>query len=351
MLKFFDTPSTCHIILEPPLTQSDTEILKSQLSKEYISWHVEFGRIYSVELVIVEMLYTEIFVNNKNITITTHKNKLNRYFHRLGFKSNFHSLVKQDVVKINNVEVVLIGGSADSSPKIVDIVKKVTLNNLSLVLVQHVEPEKVGIFDEILQNYTKYKVSYAKDGEKIQKQHIYLAMRDKHLIVKDGYFYLDDSRKHNYSKPSVSVSYESFSSYYKEKLLVIQECGFAQDGVDKLESLKRNGSKLILQDISECEAKPMVQNALHVGVHDYSFKLKEIIQYINIIDNKTTREAWIEYLLEQIYEIHDYDFRLYHKDMVYRRLDIFMLKHDIKKIKYSICVIILNRSAFKAFFL
>ncbi len=351
MLKFFDTKTSCHILLDPPLTQDDIKTLESQLSKQYKSWHVEFGRIYSVELAVIDILYKELFTNKKNITITTHKSKLNRYLNRLGFKVSFDSLIKQDIVKINEIEVVLVGGSADSSPKIIDLVKQVTLKNLTLVVVQHVEPNKVGLFDEILNTHTNYKVSYAKDGEKIQKQHIYLAMRDKHLLVKDGFFHLSDSEKHNYSKPSVSLSYESFSSFYKEKLLVIQECGFAKDGVDKLEVLKRDGSKLIIQDIDECEAKPMIQHALNVGVHDYSFKLKEIINYINIIDNNTTREAWIEYLLDKIFEIHNYDFRLYHRDMINRRLDIFMLKHEIKSMKDAISVILFNRSAFKAFFL
>ncbi|MEA2100273.1 MAG: CheR family methyltransferase [Campylobacterota bacterium] len=351
MLKFFDSNHSCHIILELPITSDDYDMLKSLFTKEYSSWHLEFGRVYSIKTDMLNLLYKEIYDNSKHISITTHKNKLNSYLYRRGFKTTFKSLIKQDVLDIENIELVLIGGSADSSSKIIEIVKNVRLHNLALVVVQHVQVDKNGIFDELLQNYTNYKVSYAKDGMKIQKGFIYLAPNNKHLKVKEGFFYLSDDENYNYSKPSISLSYESFSSYYKEKLLVIQECGYASDGVDKLELVKQNSSKLIIQQIEECEAKPMVSNALFLKVHDYVLSLEDIIIYINLLDKRVTKEGWIDYLLEMIYKKYDYDFKLYYRDMVNRRVDIFMAKHDIKSIKNAVGVILFNRSAFKGFFL
>jgi len=351
MIQFFESSNSCHIVLKPPLEKSDSITLESLLNKEYASWHVEFGRIYSVDAVIVNILYKEVFTNSKKITITTHKNKLKTYLYRLGFEVSFDSLVKKDIVDVDSIEVILIGGSADSSPKIIEIVKNTSLNNLSLILVQHVEPNAKAIFDEILQKYTSYKVGYAKDNERIKKGHIYIAPSNKHLKVLDGCFLLDDGDKYNFSKPSVSVSYESFSNYYKEKLLVIQECGYASDGVDRLELLKYNDSKLIIQDIKECEAQPMVSNALKVNVHNYVLNEEEIINYINLLDKNITLSTCIEYLLEMIFKKYDYDFRLYHRDMVSRRLKVFMIKHEIKNIKDTVAIILFNKSAFKAFFL
>lgn len=351
MIKYFDINDSCRIVIEPPLIDDDIYSLERLLQKEYLSWDIEFGRIYSIDIDIVEVLYMEIFVKRKDITLITHKSKLNRYLHSLGFHVRFESLIKQDIIKSSDIEVVLLGGSADSSSKVIEIVKKSTFDNLTFIVVQHVEPNKTGIFDNILQKLTKYKVSYAQDGEKILKSHIYLAPNNKHLNVIDGFFSLGDEDKYNYAKPSISISYESFSSFYKEKLLVIQECGYASDGVDKIELLKSNNSKLIIQDINECSAKPMVQNALNVHLHDYVLTLKEIVMYINIVNNKMTREAWLEYLLDRIYEKHNYDFRMYHKDMLNRRIDIFMLKHDIYDIRDAVIAILYNNSAFKAFFL
>ena len=349
MLKFFEHFGSCDIVLDLPLHVEDTLALKNLFAKEYNSWYVKFGRVYNIDTDMIKLLHLNIFKYRKNIKITTHKHKLNRYLHQLGFDTIFESLISQDVLNIDDIEVVLIGGSADSSEKIVDIVKNTSLVNLALVIVQHVEPDKKGIFDEILQRLTTYKVSYVKDGQKIEKARIYIAPNDKHLKVENGFFTLSDEDKYNHAKPSVSVSYESFSSYYKGKLLVIQECGYAADGVDKMKYLKSLGSKLIIQDKKECEATPMLTNAMALHVEDYVLNIDEIIIYINLLDKN--KDALTKYLLDMIFKIYGYDFRLYHKDMIKRRIDMFMLKHDIKTMRDAVGVILFNRSAFKGFFL
>lgn len=352
MLKYFEDSKVCKIMLNPPLVADDINGLQNLLNKEYSRWIVEFGRIYNISGVLVNLLYKEIFKNNKNISIITHKNKLSRYLEKLGFHTTFISLLKDSIIQTSSIEVVLIGGSADSSPKVVNIISNVDITNLSVVVVQHVQIDRVGMFDEILQKYTQHKVCYAKEGEKIQKGVIYLAPNNKHLKVKDGFFLLSDEERYNFAKPSISLSYESFCAYYKESLLVIQECGYASDGVDKLEFLKSQKSTLILQDQAECEAKSMVLNAGALHVHDYIFNQEDIIVYINFINKKNIKkEAWIEYLLEMILKRYNYDFRLYHRDMIQRRIEVFMIKNEIKNIQDAVGLILFNKTAFRVFFL
>lgn len=351
MIQSFRVGYLSHILFTLPVDLGDEKLLSSELNKGYKKYHLEFGKIYNININILNILYQEIVINKKDIQIITHTNNLYRYFNKLGFDVEFISLVKEYVVHINEIEVVLIGGSADSSPKIIEIVKNTHLNELSLVIVQHVEMGRKGIFDEILQHYTKHEVKYAQQDEKLKKGFIYIAPDSKHLKIRDGSFHLSDEEKYNFSKPSISLSYESFSNYYKEKLLVIQECGYVNDGVDKLPLLRENNSKLLIQNIQECVAKPMIQHALDLKLHDYVFSELEIIEYINFLNKKTSKEVWIEYLLYRIYEKHNNDFRFYHRDTIKRRLEVFMIKHEIKFIKDAIGIILFNKAAFKGFFL
>ncbi len=351
MIKFFSSESSSHILLTLPLDADDEKLLLREFSKGYKKYQLEFGTIYNININILNILYQEVLINKKNILITTHTNNLYRYLNKLGFEVQFVSLVKEYIVHINEVEVVLIGGSADSSPKIIDIVQNTNLTNLSLIIVQHVEMGKKGVFDEILQHYTQHQVKYAQEGEEIKKGFIYIAPDSKHLKVKDGFFTLSDEEKYNFSKPSISLSYESFSKYYKKSLLVIQECGYAKDGIDKMSLLKENGSNLIIQNIQECNAKSMVQYALELKLHDYVLNQKEISRYINFLNKKALKEVWIEYLLYTIYEKYNYDFRFYHRDTINRRLAVFMIKHEIKSIKNAVGIILFNKVAFKGFFL
>ena len=351
MLQTFSSGDSLSIVLTTPICDADIMALREELSKEYSCYHLEFGRVYNLDIKMVNMLYNEMFIKQKNISIVTHTNHLNRYLKTLGFPTKFVSLMKEYVVDVEGIEVVLIGGSADSSPKIVEVVQNVNLKNISLVIVQHVEMDKKGVFDEILQYYTKHQVKYAQEKEKLQKGCIYIAPESKHLKIKDGHFHLCDDEKYNFSKPSISLSYESFSNYYKDRLLVIQECGHARDGVDKLALLKENKSKLIIQDIKECKARSMVENSLVLKLHDYIFTLKEMIRYINFINKVAIKEVWVEYLLYTIYEKYSYDIRFYHRDTINRRLEVFMIKHEIKSIKNAIGIILFNKVAFKSFFL
>ncbi|MDQ7061473.1 MAG: CheR family methyltransferase [Sulfurimonas sp.] len=351
MIESFDTQFNRHIVIGYPCTDADADTLALELSKGEKAYHIEFGSIYIINAKMLHLLYSRIYNNKQNIRLITHTNKLYRYLKKVGLKSSFISLIKDNIVEVQNVELILIGGSSGSSQKILAFIKKVNLDNLSLVIVQHVEMHKKGIFDEVLQNFTRHAVSYAQDGEKIKKGSIYIAPENKHLKVENGFFKLTNEEKYNLSRPSISLSYESFSNYFKDKLLLIQECGYGADGVDKIKQIKANNSLFILQDAGECEATPMLDAALKIAMHDYVLKQDEIIMYINFLNKNTSKEVWIEYLLYSIYERYTYDLRLYHRDTIVRRLDVFMIKHDIKNIKSAIGVILFNKVAFKSFFL
>ncbi len=355
MLQFFhnNNDNSCNIVLHHPIDNDNIDSIENLLSRdeENIRYILNFGRIYTINKRLISLLYNAIFEKHQSIHIITHKAKLNKYLHKLGFTTEFVSLLKDDVVDVSEIKVVVIGGSADSSYKIMKIVRNISLENLSLIIVQHTQPDKKTFFDEILETYTKYKVSYPKDGEKLEKSKIYLSPNNEHLLVENGRFKLSSSPKYNYSRPSISLSYESFAQEYKNSLLVIQECGYAQDGVDKLNIVHKNSAHIIVQDADECSAKSMVTKAITTGFYDYILNTSNIILYLNFLDANYTPVEWVEYLLDMIYKQYAYDFRLYQRDMIERRLKIFMLKHEIKLIKNAIGIIVFNKTAFKSFFL
>ena len=78
---------------------------------------------------------------------------------------------------------------------------------------------------------------------------------------------------------------------------------------------------------------------------------KDIEEYIDFLDKRLVYFEWVNYLLEHIFIRYGYDFRRYQRDMLDRRLKVFMIKHDIKHIKDCVGVILFNKSAFKGFFL
>ena len=353
MLRFYEESYVCHIIIDDLFADEDLQRLERLFEEEYSQWFVEFINIYIIDASIIEILYNEIILKKKNIFLQPHKERLTHYLHKLGFQTFATLEDTEPVVDAQSIEVILIGGSMDSFDKIIAIVKQCSFENLSLVIVQHQQAEGKNDFDKILQPYTSQKVSYAKEMQKIQKGRIYLAPHNKHLLVENGYFILSDAPKYNLAKPSISLSYESFSNHYKKSLLIVQECGYVNDGVDKLSILKNNGSKIIIQNQEECagEARSMVVQALQEKLHDYIFHLQEIIAYIHFLDTNYSKEEYINYLLQQIQERYGYDLREYHHEMLQRRLKTFMIKRQTKNFKNIIGDILFKKREFKRFLL
>ena len=73
MIQQLQTLDNCiHVLLIHPIKEEDISFLK-----DYSSWIIEFGKVYNVDKKIIDILYHEIFQNKKNISLVTHKNKLN----------------------------------------------------------------------------------------------------------------------------------------------------------------------------------------------------------------------------------------------------------------------------------
>lgn len=350
-MQYFINKRTCSILIQNSADVSDTEELKNIFSNEYIEYNIEFNDVFTLSKEMIQLLFQEIVRKSKKVFIHTSTRQLHTYLTKVGIQNTFDSVLKKKILFASKIKIILLGGSADSSSKILYFVQNCTLENVSLVIVQHVEPQKVGMFDTILQEYTKSKVSYATDGELIQKGAIYIAPNNKHLLVKHNRFVLSDAPTHNFSKPSISLSYQSFCQEYKEALLVIQECGYGADGVDQLAQLIKSGSKVIIQNPKECKAEPMVVNAQKTNMYHYLFSKQEILAYMSFLDKEYTPDEWLEYLLNKIFEYHNYDFKLYNKDMIKRRVEVLMIHHEIKHIKDDVGMILFSPSVFHLFLL
>jgi chemotaxis protein methyltransferase CheR len=352
LIQQLQTLDNCmHIVVICPIKEEDISFLEDIFLKNYSSWIIEFGKIYTVDKKIIDILYGEIFQNKKNISLVTHTSTLNSYFRGLGFVTKFESLIEDNTLELSSIEVVLIGGSAGSTQKILEMTKSIHLQNITIIIVQHVGEEQLGIFDRILQNNTNSRVKYASDGEVLQKATIYIAPNNYHLKITNNCFELNSGQKYNFSKPSISLSYESFSDYYKEKLLIIHECGFGSDGVDKLKYIKANKTKLIIQKEEECDAKPMVSHALELNVHDGVLGVKDLTYCLGFLDTPFRKEEYIDYFLDMVYKVRAYNFKSYNKQMMQRRINVFMIKYRIKNMKDALGLILFNDSSFKGFIL
>ena len=352
MLRFVKLERECKIVISESV--SDDEILQLQelLNEDFYLFSINFTRIYNLPSSLVELLYKNIDILHKNIKIVVNKSRLSKYLYHIGFKGLFVSKLKNVLSKNPNINILAIGGSANSSEKIIEILSHIDTTKFAIFIIQHIDPKKSGVWDEILSNYVDAEISYAIEGMDIESGHIYLAAKDRHLMVKESKIHLDDGALVNAARPSISVSFDSLSSEFRDNLVAVLTCGYASDGVDSLANLKRNNSVIIIQDPDSCEASSIPQEAKNRKIYDFVFDTEDIAFYLrNMSLHYSSYNEWIKYLLDEIYLRYEYDFRSYQIDSIKRRVEQFMIKHRIKDIKTFVILILFNRSAFKSLFL
>lgn len=185
--------------------------------------------------------------------------------------------------KINNIyECLLIGGSAGSLDVIMQILPALRPDlGLAVILILH---RKTGesLLPDLLGDKTTWAVKEAEEKESIEKNTIYIAAADYHLLIEeDKTFSLDYSEKVNFSRPAIDVTFETAVEVYGASIAALLLSGANGDGTDGLAQIKAAGGLTIVQDPIEACVSYMPQHAIDTVKVDYVSPTTEIIEIIN----------------------------------------------------------------------
>ena len=182
----------------------------------------------------------------------------------------------------NRYELLLIGGSAGSLEVLMQLLPR--LDNslaLAIVIVLHRKPGE-SLLAELLKEKISWPVKEADEKERIEKNNVYIAPSDYHLLIeKTKTFSLDFSEKVHYSRPSIDVSFETAAEAYGSKLIGLLLSGANADGTEGISEIKKYGGMTIVQDPEEASVYYMPSQAIAQTKVDYIAKTTEIAQIIN----------------------------------------------------------------------
>jgi two-component system chemotaxis response regulator CheB len=183
-------------------------------------------------------------------------------------------------------DIILIGGSAGSIENAILILKSLPKGfKIPIVIIIHRMKNTVSYLNKLIsQNAGLKGIIEPEDKENIIEGKIYLAPQNYHLLVEnDQTFSLDYSELVNYSRPSIDVSFDSFSRLYKSKLLVILLSGANKDGSTSIGLVIQRGGTAIVQSPKSAEYSTMPLAAIDLN-HSVLIKSpKEIVNYITDI--------------------------------------------------------------------
>lgn len=182
-----------------------------------------------------------------------------------------------------NIELVMIGGSAGSLQVILDLVKRLDGEfDFSIVLVVHRKAQSTSILPTLLQQFSILDVIEAEDKTEIMNNRIYIAPADYHLLFDDKKnISLDRSEKLHFSRPSIDISFGSASDVYGDRLLAVLLSGANSDGVDGLTYVKKNGGKVWIQNPETAEVDYMPRQAADKVRYDLLITPQNLPEFIN----------------------------------------------------------------------
>jgi len=326
--------------------------------KEFLGYIQDISCSYEISFLNMQILPLEVLLQlnkiKQNLKIYVNEKKLKYYFLDLGFDTVIIDSIKATYDEsLSTINYIALGGSAGSLDKFIDIVKYLPASKLTLFIIMHQKSDVKSPLEDILQKYTVYyKVKEAKDNMYVEPSTIYIAPPNKHMIVLKDFIFLTDDKPKHFSRPSISVSFESLAHEYKQQLMVILVCGYGADGSDSLKIVREYGGVVIIEQLYECVATAMLENGINTKEFDKILSLNDIsILLYDKIKKDNSIEIHLVDFLEQIYQTYGYDYRDYHKKHIIRRIEYSYKKLMSKSFEEFKQKVLTDKSVFQQLFL
>jgi two-component system, chemotaxis family, protein-glutamate methylesterase/glutaminase len=178
---------------------------------------------------------------------------------------------------VGNRDTIVIGASAggvEALPKLVAGLPKDL--NAAVFVTMHMSPRDSRYLADRFNSVGSLPAAPAVDGEPIERNRIYCAVADRHLLLAGDRVRLSAGPRESHARPSIDVLFRSAAFERKGRVIGVVLTGRLDDGTAGLWSIKDRGGIAIVQSPDEAAYPSMPESALrHVRI-DHVLKLAEI---------------------------------------------------------------------------
>ncbi len=186
----------------------------------------------------------------------------------------------------NNIEVVVIGGSAGSFPLMGTIFSHLPKPyNYPIIVASHRLKHIRHGFVEALNLKSSLEIIEPLDKEKILPGKIYLAPANYHMSIEPGYYIsLTTEDMVLSSRPSIDITLSSTGEIYGKGTLGILLTGANKDGAYGMKKINDFGGTTIVQDPATCMVDTMPKSAMAITEIDHVMNVDSIINTLKAIN-------------------------------------------------------------------
>ena len=146
----------------------------------------------------------------------------------------------------------------------------------SVLVTIHLSNQFRSELDAILTRAGPLPASFAVDGEKLERGHIYIAPTERHLIVEQDHLRLGSGPRENNARPALDPLFRSAALCCAPRTVGAVLTGTLGDGAAGLQALKQAGGITLVQDPSDAAFAEMPTTALLRSHPDHVVGLAEM---------------------------------------------------------------------------
>ncbi len=176
-----------------------------------------------------------------------------------------------------NRDTIVIGASAGGLDALSKLVAGLPRDlNAAVLVTMHMSATSSSYLADKFNLLGKLPATPAVDGEPIERNRIYCAIADRHLMLQDGRVRLSRGPRESHARPSIDVLFRSAAYERKDRVIGVVLTGRLDDGAAGLWAIKDRGGLAIVQSPEEAAFPSMPESALrHVEI-DHVLKVAEI---------------------------------------------------------------------------
>ncbi|MCC5830940.1 MAG: PAS domain-containing protein [Phycisphaeraceae bacterium] len=207
------------------------------------------------------------------------------------------------------------------------------LDGMTFIIVQHLDPRGESHLVELLSRHTPLTVRPAEDGLVIERNHIYVCVPDRDVVISEDRLRLLAPATERSQRRPIDRFFDSLATACGDRAIAVILSGTAADGSRGISSIKTAGGMVMVQDPDTAEFDGMPRSAINTGLADLVLPITQMPEVLRRLatsphENElaTTEDrtpkvepATLQSILNALHDHFEYDFTDYKRPTLLRR--------------------------------
>ncbi len=132
----------------------------------------------------------------------------------------------------------------------------------AVLVVLHMMQTGTSVLDNILARAGQLPATQARDGERPERGHVYVAPPNAHLLLRGPYLQLSGGPRENGHRPAIDPLFRSAARARGPRAIGVVLTGTLDDGTDGLRLIKERGGATVVQDPADALYEEMPRSAV-----------------------------------------------------------------------------------------